>query len=62
LSAALKFAQCIRANGVKDFPDPVKGEPIVDTTKIPSTDTPEGMTILNAAMYKCREFGPTGNK
>jgi hypothetical protein len=22
LSAALKFAQCIRANGVKDFPDP----------------------------------------
>jgi hypothetical protein len=58
LSAARKFAQCIRANGVKDFPDPVNGEPIVDTTKIPSTDTPGGMTILNAAMYKCREFGP----
>jgi hypothetical protein len=59
LSVAVKFAQCIRANGVKDFPDPVQGEPIVDTTKIPSTDTPEGMTILNAAMYKCRAFGPT---
>jgi hypothetical protein len=53
LSAALKFAQCIRANGVKDFPDPVNGEPLVDTTKIPSTDTPAGMSILNAAMRKC---------
>jgi hypothetical protein len=56
LSAARKFAQCIRANGVKDFPDPVQGEPIVDTTKIPSTDTPGGMTILNAAMRKCRDL------
>jgi hypothetical protein len=52
-SAALKFAQCIRDNGVKDFPDPVKGEPLVDTTKIPSTDKPGGMSILNAAMRKC---------
>jgi hypothetical protein len=58
LSAALKFAQCIRANGVKDFPDPVNGQPLVDTTRIPSTDTPAGMSILNAAMRKCREFGP----
>ena len=62
LSAALRFAECIRANGVEDFPDPVQGEPIVDTTKIPSTDTPEGMTILNAAMDKCRALGPTGSK
>jgi hypothetical protein len=53
LSAALKFAQCIRDNGVKDFPDPVDGEPIVDTTRIPSTDKPGGMDILNAAMQKC---------
>jgi hypothetical protein len=58
LSGALKFAQCIRANGVKDFPDPVKGEPLVDTTKIPSTDRPGGLSILNAAMRKCRQFGP----
>jgi hypothetical protein len=53
LSAARKFAQCIREHGVKDFPDPVNGEPIVDTTKIPSTDTPGGMDILNAAMRTC---------
>ena len=52
-SAALKFAQCIRENGVKDFPDPVNGQPLVDTTRIPSSNRPGGMTILNAAMHKC---------
>jgi hypothetical protein len=53
-SASLRFAQCIRDNGVKDFPDPVNGEPLVDTNEIPSTNTANGMTILNAAMQKCR--------
>jgi hypothetical protein len=38
---------------VKDFPDPVNGEPLVNTYKIPSSDKPGGMTILNAAMEKC---------
>jgi hypothetical protein len=52
-SAALRFAQCVRENGVKDFPDPVNGEPLVDTYKIPSSNKPGGMTILNAAMHKC---------
>ena len=52
-SASLRFAQCIRDNGVKDFPDPVNGEPLVDTTKIPSSNQPGGMAILNAAMKKC---------
>jgi hypothetical protein len=52
-SAALRFAGCIRENGVKDFPDPVNGDPLVDTTKIPSSNQPGGMTILNAAMKKC---------
>jgi hypothetical protein len=52
-SAALRFAGCIRANGVKDFPDPVNGDPLVDTTKIPSSNRPGGMTTLNAAMKKC---------
>ena len=54
---ALKFAQCIRDNGVKDFPDPVKGEPLVDTNRIPSAATTDGMTILNAAMQKCHSYG-----
>jgi hypothetical protein len=56
LSAARKFAQCIREHGVKDFPDPVQGQPIIDTTKIPSSNRPGGMTILNAAAHKCSDL------
>jgi hypothetical protein len=51
---ALKFAQCIRDNGVKDFPDPAPDAPLVDTNRIPSTAKSGGMSILNAAMKKCR--------
>jgi hypothetical protein len=53
-SATLRLAKCVRANGVKDFPDPVNGEPVVDTYKIPSSNRPGGMAILNAALQKCR--------
>jgi hypothetical protein len=53
--AALKFAQCIRENGVKDFPDPINGQPLVDTNRIPSSNSSGGMSILNAAMQKCRD-------
>ena len=53
---ALEFARCIRENGVKDFPDPVNGEPLVDTRRIPSSAEPGGMSILNAAMQTCRGF------
>ena len=52
-SAALEFAQCIRENGVTDFPDPTAGAPLVDTNRIPSSSRPGGMDILNAAMRKC---------
>jgi hypothetical protein len=38
---------------VKDFPDPVNGEPLINTYKIPSSNKPGGMTILNAATQKC---------
>jgi hypothetical protein len=55
-SASLRFAQCIRDNGVKDFPDPVNGEPLINTYKIPSSNRPGGMTILNAATQKCRDL------
>jgi hypothetical protein len=51
--AALRFAQCIRENGVPDFPDPAAGQPLVDTNRIPSAATDRGMSILNAAMQKC---------
>jgi hypothetical protein len=55
-SEALKFAQCVRENGVKDFPDPVKGEPLINTYRIPSSNQPGGMTILNAATKKCGDL------
>jgi hypothetical protein len=54
--ARLQFAQCIRDHGVKDFPDPTKDGPMIDTNRIPSTEKPGGMSILNAAMQKCGSF------
>ena len=53
---ALEFAQCIRENGVSDFPDPAEGDPIVDTNKIPSANRDGGMSALNAAMKKCGDI------
>jgi hypothetical protein len=53
-TASLRFAQCMRENGVKDFPDPANGQPLIDTTQIPSSEKPGGMTVLNAAVQKCR--------
>ena len=53
---ALKFAQCIRDNGVTDFPDPTPDSPLVDTNRIPSSATSGGMTVLNAAMKKCGDL------
>jgi hypothetical protein len=61
MEAARKFAQCIRENGVSDFPDPINGQPLVDTNRIPSAATSSGMSILNAAMYKCRSHVPAAN-
>ena len=64
--AALQFAQCMRDNGVKDFPDPAPDGPLIDTHQIPSSGTAAGMTILHAAMQKCRSFaaaaGVTGGQ
>jgi hypothetical protein len=51
--AALTFARCIRANGVKDFPDPIPNGPLVDTNRIPSAAEPGGMSALHGAMQKC---------
>jgi len=62
--AALKFAQCIRDNGVKDFPDPAPDAPLIDTERIPSTARSGGVDILHAAMQKCaglaKDAGVTG--
>ncbi len=52
---ALKFAQCIRDNGVKDFPDPTPDGPLVDTNRILSA-AGNGIAAINAAMQKCRDL------
>ena len=56
--AALKFAQCMRDNGVNDFPDPTPDAPLIDTTKIPSLagKEPRNDPGLKAAMEKCRNM------
>jgi hypothetical protein len=53
--ARLEFAQCMRDNGVEDFPDPGKDDPLVDTRRIPSAADEGGMSIINAAMQTCRD-------
>jgi hypothetical protein len=53
--AAFAFARCVRKNGVKDFPDPVDGEPLINTNLIPSTSQQGGMSALNAAIHACRD-------
>ena len=53
--AGLAFAQCIRDNGVPDFPDPTPDSPLVDTNRIPSAASgdEQAMAALNAAMKTC---------
>ena len=53
--AALKFAQCMRDNGVPDFPDPTANGPIIDTTRIPSMAGKDARSDpgFNAAKNKC---------
>jgi hypothetical protein len=52
LSARLKFAQCVRANGVPSFPDPTPHGPLVDVHG--------GQSIpgLQAAIQKCIRLNP----
>ncbi len=56
--ARLKFAQCMRANGVPDFPDPTTNGPLIDTNRIPSLagKNPRTDPGFNAATRKCQNF------
>lgn len=58
MDARLKFAQCMRENGVTDFPDPTPNRPLIDTNRIPSLagKDPRSDPGLNASMHKCRDF------
>jgi len=59
---ALKFAQCIRDNGVGDFPDPTPYGPLIDTNRIPSAAGRVGANIpgLREAMEQCDLAGHAG--
>ena len=55
--AALRFAQCMRDNGVKDFPDPTRDGALIDTTRIPSAAGRGARSIpgFQAAIQRCRD-------
>jgi hypothetical protein len=54
---ALEFAQCMRDDGVRDFPDPTEDGPLIDTTRIPSAAGKGARSIpgFQAAVEKCRD-------
>ena len=57
MTQRLEFAQCMRDNGIKDFPDPTRDGPLVDTTRIPSAAGRGARSIpgFQAAMEACRD-------
>ena len=55
MRSRLKFAQCMRDNGVEDFPDPAEDGPLIDTNRIPSAAGRGARSIpgFQAATEKC---------
>ncbi|MQA75371.1 MAG: hypothetical protein GEU88_13680 [Solirubrobacterales bacterium] len=53
----LEFAQCMRDNGVEDFPDPTEDGPLIDTTRIPSAAGRGALSIpgFQAAADTCTD-------
>ncbi|WKG01699.1 hypothetical protein [Mycolicibacterium sp. HK-90] len=65
--AALRFAQCMRDNGVPDFPDPATNdEPLIDTSKMRGDVSAREIPELKGAQESCHDFftaalpGPLG--
>lgn len=65
--AALKFAQCVRDNGLPDFPDPATAQdPLIDTTKMRGGVSARSIPELRPAVDACHDFftaalpGPVG--
>jgi hypothetical protein len=61
---ALKFAQCMRDNGIKDFPDPTLDSPLIDTSRMPGSPGARSIPGFQAALDACRDLpgkaGATG--
>jgi hypothetical protein len=54
--AALEFAQCMRDNGIKDFPDPTPDAPLIDTSRMPGAPGAKSIPGFDAAMEACRDL------
>jgi hypothetical protein len=50
---ALRFAQCMRDNGIKDFPDPTPDGPLIDTSRMPGSPGALSIPGFKAAQEKC---------
>jgi hypothetical protein len=56
-SAALKFGQCMRDNGVPAFPDPATArDPLIDTTKMPGEPSARSIPGFEAAQDACHDL------
>ena len=56
-AAALKFAQCMRDNGVPDFPDPTTPrDPLIDTTKMRADVGAQRIPEIQTAMQPCHNL------
>jgi hypothetical protein len=56
-AAALEFAQCMRDNGVPDFPDPATArDPLIDTTKMRGDVGAQRIPEIQAAMPACHDL------
>jgi hypothetical protein len=53
---ALKYAQCIRDNGIEDFPDPTPDGPLIDTSRMPGSPGARSIPGFAAAMEACRDI------
>jgi len=53
---ALEFAQCMRDNGIKDFPDPTSDSPLIDTSRMPGSPGARSIPGFQAALDACRDL------
>jgi hypothetical protein len=53
---ALKYAQCMRDNGIEDFPDPTPDGPLIDTSRMPGSPGARSIPGFAAAMEACRDI------
>ncbi|HTV12028.1 MAG TPA: hypothetical protein VME20_09210 [Acidimicrobiales bacterium] len=58
---ALKFAQCMRAHGIADFPDPSAGGGIEISGGGPNSDLNPNSSQFSAAQNACQKYMPFGH-